>query len=127
MWAGKRSELVGVDDEIELCDTAEEPLQVVASLLDEYDVFVANALFRRDGGDRDAGPPFGEYFVQKEEFIVASLAFEAAFSIPASNLIKDCSPGIHWVTDREFHCFLVLHARRRVKDLGVSDSIIAFI
>lgn len=58
IWTWKHFKLWWVDDEVKFCETSQESFQVVASLLDEDQIFISKVFLWWNCWDRYAGPSF---------------------------------------------------------------------
>jgi len=80
-------ELLGVDQEFELCHLSEESLKVEASLIDELKILVTISLLRWDLGNQGAAPSGSEGLVQAVELVVSSLTTPWTLLVHTSHFV----------------------------------------
>jgi len=124
LWAGERPELDRVDDIVEFRDAAEESLEVVAALLDENEVLVAEVLLGRNCRDRNAWPSLNQRFVKEVELVVATLSLKQALFVLARDFVEDSSAGVDGVTDGELITVLIERVSLWIIDLGIVEDLV---
>lgn len=124
LWAGERPKLDRVDDIVEFRDAAEESLEVVAALLDENEVLVAEVLLGRNRRDRNAWPSLNQRFVKEVELVVATLSLKQALFVLARDFVEDSSAGVDGVTDGELITVLIERVSLWIIDLGIVEDLV---
>lgn len=101
LWTSENLELLRIYDKVVAGKLPQESFQVEATLLQEYQIFVAHGLFRWNKRQDNARPSLGQSIMQKIELIIASLAIPLTLQIDTLDNIDDMASEVLWVTHRK--------------------------